>query len=62
MDHEFQPVLTGLIQLHLSDFVIFDPASYYFVSFDSSNLFRVFGCAPGSTEATTLEASKNPMR
>ncbi|KAL0319353.1 UNVERIFIED_CONTAM: Serine/threonine protein phosphatase 2A regulatory subunit B beta isoform [Sesamum angustifolium] len=25
-------------------------------------LFRVFGCAPGSTEATTLEASKNPMR
>ncbi|XP_038995599.1 serine/threonine protein phosphatase 2A 55 kDa regulatory subunit B beta isoform-like isoform X2 [Hibiscus syriacus] len=27
-----------------------------------SNLFRVFGCAPGSTESTTLEASKNPMR
>ncbi|CAI0462150.1 unnamed protein product [Linum tenue] len=27
-----------------------------------SNLFRVFGCSPGSTEATTLEASKNPMR
>ncbi|KAL9304390.1 hypothetical protein ACSQ67_021653 [Phaseolus vulgaris] len=27
-----------------------------------SNLFRVFGCVPGSTEATTLEASKNPMR
>ncbi|GER46953.1 serine/threonine-protein phosphatase 2A 55 kDaregulatory subunit B [Striga asiatica] len=27
-----------------------------------SNLFRVFGCTPGSTEATTLEASKNPMR
>ncbi|KAJ0076003.1 hypothetical protein Patl1_33410 [Pistacia atlantica] len=27
-----------------------------------SNLFRVFGCAPGSTEAATLEASKNPMR
>ncbi|KAG0499870.1 hypothetical protein HPP92_004561 [Vanilla planifolia] len=27
-----------------------------------SNLFRVFGCIPGSTEATTLEASKNPMR
>ncbi|RZB84520.1 Serine/threonine protein phosphatase 2A 55 kDa regulatory subunit B beta isoform isoform C [Glycine soja] len=27
-----------------------------------SNLFRVFGCAPGSAEATTLEASKNPMR
>nr|KAJ0225381.1 hypothetical protein LSAT_V11C100015230 [Lactuca sativa] len=27
-----------------------------------SNLFRVFGCNPGSTEATTLEASKNPMR
>ncbi|GMI77943.1 hypothetical protein like AT1G17720 [Hibiscus trionum] len=27
-----------------------------------SNLFRVFGCAPGSTEATTLEASKNPTR
>ncbi|CAN4115404.1 unnamed protein product [Withania somnifera] len=27
-----------------------------------SNLFRVFGCAGGSTEATTLEASKNPMR
>ncbi|KAH0668090.1 hypothetical protein KY285_029296 [Solanum tuberosum] len=27
-----------------------------------SNLFRVFGCAPGSTEATTLEASKNPRR
>ncbi|XP_062154651.1 serine/threonine protein phosphatase 2A 55 kDa regulatory subunit B beta isoform isoform X1 [Alnus glutinosa] len=27
-----------------------------------SNLFRVFGGAPGSTEATTLEASKNPMR
>ncbi|KAM7471813.1 hypothetical protein LguiA_009996 [Lonicera macranthoides] len=27
-----------------------------------SNLFRVFGCATGSTESTTLEASKNPMR
>ncbi|XP_074285505.1 serine/threonine protein phosphatase 2A 55 kDa regulatory subunit B beta isoform-like isoform X1 [Silene latifolia] len=27
-----------------------------------SNLFRVFGCAPGSTDAATLEASKNPMR
>lgn len=27
-----------------------------------SNLFRVFGCADGSTETTTLEASKNPMR
>lgn len=27
-----------------------------------SNLFRVFGCSAGSTEATTLEASKNPMR
>ncbi|CAN6456966.1 unnamed protein product [Victoria cruziana] len=27
-----------------------------------SNLFRVFGCVPGSNEATTLEASKNPMR
>ncbi|KAG5601956.1 hypothetical protein H5410_033326, partial [Solanum commersonii] len=27
-----------------------------------SNLFRVFGCAPGSTETTTLEASKNPRR
>ncbi|KAM7480530.1 hypothetical protein LguiA_028743 [Lonicera macranthoides] len=27
-----------------------------------SNLFRVFGCAAGSTEVTSLEASKNPMR
>ncbi|KAG9139789.1 hypothetical protein Leryth_025186 [Lithospermum erythrorhizon] len=27
-----------------------------------SNLFRVFGRATGSTEATTLEASKKPMR
>lgn len=27
-----------------------------------SNLFRVFGCSEGSTEASTLEASKNPMR
>ncbi|KAJ6932431.1 serine/threonine protein phosphatase 2A 55 kDa regulatory subunit B beta isoform-like isoform X4 [Populus alba x Populus x berolinensis] len=27
-----------------------------------SNLFRVFGCNLESTEATTLEASKNPMR
>ncbi|XWS72471.1 hypothetical protein CRYUN_Cryun02cG0042400 [Craigia yunnanensis] len=27
-----------------------------------SNLFRVFGCSEGSTEATTLEASKNPVR
>lgn len=27
-----------------------------------SNLFRVFGCSEGSNEATTLEASKNPMR
>ncbi|CAM8960584.1 unnamed protein product [Rhodiola kirilowii] len=27
-----------------------------------SNLFRVIGCAEGSTESTTLEASKNPMR
>ncbi|KAG0490557.1 hypothetical protein HPP92_007420 [Vanilla planifolia] len=28
----------------------------------SSNLLRVFGCAAQSTEATTLEATKNPMR
>ncbi|XVE97659.1 hypothetical protein REPUB_Repub03eG0037800 [Reevesia pubescens] len=27
-----------------------------------SNLFQVFGCSKGSTEVTTLEASKNPMR
>ncbi|KAL8537715.1 hypothetical protein ACS0TY_012748 [Phlomoides rotata] len=27
-----------------------------------SNLFRIFGRGEGSTEATTLEASKNPMR
>ncbi|KAJ4833281.1 Serine/threonine protein phosphatase 2A 55 kDa regulatory subunit B beta isoform [Turnera subulata] len=27
-----------------------------------SNVFRVFGCSNGSTEATTLEASKNPTR
>jgi len=27
-----------------------------------SNLFRVFGCSAGSSEATSLEASKNPMR
>ncbi|XP_038712246.1 serine/threonine protein phosphatase 2A 55 kDa regulatory subunit B beta isoform-like isoform X6 [Tripterygium wilfordii] len=27
-----------------------------------SNVFRVFGCSEGSTEATSLEASKNPMR
>jgi serine/threonine-protein phosphatase 2A regulatory subunit B len=27
-----------------------------------SNLFRVFGVAPGSTETATLEASRNPMR
>ncbi|KAJ0816882.1 putative protein phosphatase 2A regulatory subunit PR55 [Helianthus annuus] len=27
-----------------------------------SNLFRVFGRHPGTTEATTLEASRNPMR
>ncbi|KAM3227523.1 hypothetical protein ACQJBY_059348 [Aegilops geniculata] len=27
-----------------------------------SNLFRVFGCTSGNTEATTLEASRNPMR
>ncbi|OEL29219.1 Serine/threonine protein phosphatase 2A 55 kDa regulatory subunit B beta isoform [Dichanthelium oligosanthes] len=27
-----------------------------------SNLFRVFGCTPESTEASTLEASRNPMR
>ncbi|XP_047334407.1 serine/threonine protein phosphatase 2A 55 kDa regulatory subunit B beta isoform-like [Impatiens glandulifera] len=27
-----------------------------------SNLFRVFGSMNGSTESTTLEASKNPMR
>ncbi|MFQ6665467.1 hypothetical protein Gotur_032195 [Gossypium turneri] len=27
-----------------------------------SNLFRVFGCSEGSTEAATLEASKNPTR
>ncbi|RXH88739.1 hypothetical protein DVH24_000338 [Malus domestica] len=27
-----------------------------------SNLFHVFGSATGSTETTTLEASKNPMR
>jgi hypothetical protein len=27
-----------------------------------SNLFRVFGSTTGSTEVTTLEASRNPMR
>ncbi|RZR80746.1 hypothetical protein BHM03_00006821 [Ensete ventricosum] len=27
-----------------------------------SNIFRVFGCTPGSNEATTLEATKNPTR
>ncbi|KAK3032023.1 hypothetical protein RJ639_036397, partial [Escallonia herrerae] len=27
-----------------------------------SNIFRVFGCYEGSTEATTLEATKNPTR
>ncbi|KAF7817397.1 serine/threonine protein phosphatase 2A 55 kDa regulatory subunit B beta isoform-like isoform X1 [Senna tora] len=27
-----------------------------------SNLFRVFGCSEGSIEATTLEATKTPMR
>uniref|UniRef100_A0A1D1YXY4 Serine/threonine-protein phosphatase 2A 55 kDa regulatory subunit B n=1 Tax=Anthurium amnicola TaxID=1678845 RepID=A0A1D1YXY4_9ARAE len=27
-----------------------------------SSAFRVFGCAPGSIEATTLEASRNPTR
>nr|KAJ0218586.1 hypothetical protein LSAT_V11C300110480 [Lactuca sativa] len=27
-----------------------------------SNLFRVFGCSSGSSEATTLEATKNPTR
>ncbi|XP_077210697.1 serine/threonine protein phosphatase 2A 55 kDa regulatory subunit B beta isoform-like isoform X1 [Tasmannia lanceolata] len=27
-----------------------------------SNLFRMFGCAAGSNESTTLEASKNPIR
>ncbi|KAL8254389.1 hypothetical protein R6Q59_032610 [Mikania micrantha] len=27
-----------------------------------SHLFRVFGCSEGSTEATTLEATKNPTR
>ncbi|KAK9275950.1 hypothetical protein L1049_023225 [Liquidambar formosana] len=27
-----------------------------------SNVFRVFGCAAGSTEGTTFEASKSPMR
>uniref|UniRef100_A0A7N0UTA7 Serine/threonine-protein phosphatase 2A 55 kDa regulatory subunit B n=1 Tax=Kalanchoe fedtschenkoi TaxID=63787 RepID=A0A7N0UTA7_KALFE len=27
-----------------------------------SNLFRVMGCAEGSSESATLEASKNPMR
>ncbi|XP_057985840.1 serine/threonine protein phosphatase 2A 55 kDa regulatory subunit B beta isoform isoform X3 [Hevea brasiliensis] len=27
-----------------------------------SNLYRVFGCSKGSVEATTLEATKNPMR
>jgi hypothetical protein len=30
--------------------------------FECSNLFRVFGSTPGSTEVTTLEASRNPMR
>lgn len=30
--------------------------------FGCSNIFRVFGCTPGSMEATTLEASRNPMR
>ena len=28
----------------------------------SSNMFRVFGVSPGSTESATLEASRNPMR
>ena len=29
---------------------------------ETSNLFRVFGASKGSTEAATLEASKNPTR
>ena len=37
------------------------PASYDFVSLVDSNLFRVFGCDPGSADATNLEANKNPM-
>ncbi|KAL0717556.1 hypothetical protein Bca4012_066878 [Brassica carinata] len=35
-------------------------SGYSFVS--ASNLFGVFGVSSGSTETTTLEASKNPMR
>ncbi|KAI4340502.1 hypothetical protein MLD38_025331 [Melastoma candidum] len=32
------------------------------VFLDYSNMFRVFGCANGSSEATTLEATKHPMK
>jgi serine/threonine-protein phosphatase 2A regulatory subunit B len=36
--------------------------TYFAGIIECSNIFRVFGCTSGSTEATTLEASRNPMR
>ena len=51
-----------LIQLKPWKIVLYRYSCDCSVSCYSSNLFRVFGCSEGSTEATTLEASKNPMR
>jgi hypothetical protein len=65
MDFVLQLVLMGISLAHCLHVHCYrNPVlNTYFASiFECSNMFRVFGCASGSTEATTLEASRNPMR
>ena len=54
----FHPLLTACVILQKSCLLTLPFPGV----FNCSNIFRVFGCTPGSMEATTLEASRNPMR
>jgi hypothetical protein len=65
MDFVLQLVLMGISFTHFDDMIIYrNPLlTLYFAGvFKCSNIFRVFGCTTASIEATTLEASRNPMR
>jgi len=66
MDFVLQLVLMGISFNHYWLHVRFyrNPllTLYFACAFKCSNIFRVFCCTPGSVEATTLEASRNPMR
>ena len=54
----FHPLLTACVILQKSCLLTLPFPGV----FNCSNIFRVFGCTSGSMEATTLEASRNPMR